>query len=159
VDDIVEAINTPWVLWLVAASTVTYTLLRQAAETSEWVARALGPIGRRWTAAREARHKAANLVTEMQEQLDSQERELAALRSRPPDAWSADLRRQVDALSAAVDGLRRRNQTTDAYLLYDEKWHRALNLATVDADPPTPKHMSFLEFEDSWGGSAPDGRE
>ena len=149
--DVVDKLNEPWLLWLVAGSTVAYTVLRQASESSVAIARLFGPIGQRWREARSRRRDTTAVLDGLRDQVAQQQREIALLRDRSdPDAWTQDLQRQVDALDTAVRDLRRRNQITDAYLVYDEEWHRRdlLRFGTPDYAPAA--HKSFLEFEADW---------
>lgn len=158
-DDILDRVDSPWMLWLIAAATVFYTIVRQASETWPVIAKALGPLGRRWTASRERRHREANALESLRETLAEQHQELTELkREHHSDAWNADLKRQVEALDKAVTELRRRNQIVDAYLVYDEAWHRTELLSHgTDGYVPTP-HKSYLQFEQEWLAAKHDRR-
>lgn len=146
-NDAIDKINAPWLLWILAGSTVAYTVLRQAAESSTFVAQLLGPLGKRWADARAKRRDTATLLADLQSRVAAQDHELAGLNH---DAWNQDLKRQVEALDRAVTSLRHRAQVTDAYLVYDESWHRRERLAYGSDDyVPTP-HTSYLEFEADW---------
>lgn len=149
--DILERVNAPWMLWLVAGSTVAYTILRQSAESSSAIAKLLGPLGRRWQQSRQRRRGVQAELDEFREQFAAQQRELAELRERyTTDAWITDLQRQVESLDKAVQALRRRNQIVDAYLVYDEEWHRTELLRFGAADYVMSPHKSYLEFEADW---------
>lgn len=151
--DILGKIDAPWLLWILAGSTVAYTVLRQLAESSEFVSQLLGPVGRKWAQSRSSRKDHASLLLEVAARLDDQAVELDRLRDHQvSDEWNRDLKRQVESLSNAVAGLRRRNQIVDAYLLYDEEWHRRELLVTAGSDNPLTPHISFLEFEENWRG-------
>ena len=150
-NDAITAVNAPWLLWILAGSTVAYTVARQAAESYSAVAQLLGPLGRRWQQARQRRHTDATKLADLETKIIEQDRELAVMRDRlASDAWTADLRRQIAALDEAVTGLRRRDQIVDAFLVYDEEWHRRDLLGRGnDSYEPAP-HKSYLEFEADW---------
>lgn len=157
--DLLDRVDSPWLLWLLAGSTVAYTVLRQAAESSKVVADFLGPVGRRWASARAKRHEAAGMLIALQNRVDAQDKELSVLREQhSSDAWNADLKRQVDALDKAVIDLRRRGQIVDAYLVYDEDWHRRELLAYGTTGYEPLQHRSFLEFEADWLSAKRDRR-
>lgn len=148
-----------------------YALLRMAAEQFAPVAKALGPIGRRWTAARESRMaKAAREVTLTKQVADltaecdrrgvtieEQAREIAWLRRmRDSDAYTQELMRQVDGLTTALDRERERRELTDAYLNYDVDWHRTADIAWRSSEDrnsiltEVPAHMSLMAFGRQW---------
>jgi len=145
-------VGTPWLLWILVASTVLYTLLKQAAGGSEFVAQLLGPLGRRWSAARAARRDAVTLLAELSEKVVAQETQIQAMvRAHDANLWVVDLCRQVNALDVAVSELRKRGQIVDAFLVYDEEWHRRELLAIAAGDGRIPEvHKSYLEFEHEW---------
>ena len=145
-------VGTPWLLWILVASTVLYTLLKQAAGGSEFVAQLLGPLGRRWSAARAARRDAATLLSELSEKVVTQETQIQAMvRAHDSNLWVVDLRRQVNALDVAVSELRKRGRIVDAFLVYDEEWHRRELLAIAADGLRIPEvHKSYLEFEYAW---------
>ena len=150
-NELITGVNSPWLLWILAGSTVGYTVLRQAAESSSFISQLLGPIGRKWTASRKVRRDEATLLIRLQSVVDDQVKELSALKERSrSDAWSNDLKRQVDSLDKAVKELRRRNQIVDAYLVYDEDWHRKEMLAFGADGYIMAPHKSYLEFEQDW---------
>lgn len=162
---IADSLNLPNSLLLpVAFGLSTYSALRMLAEQFGPVAKALGPLGRRWTALREQRIAKAANVADLTAQVDKLtaamevlERDNAWLRKmRDEDAWTTDLNRQVRELSAIVRRLRDRQEVIDAYILEDTEWHRHTELAWGDSDrearaeftPPT--RVPFLEFERRW---------
>lgn len=149
--DVIADLNAPWLLWILAGSTVAYTVLRQLAESSTAITKLLGPLGRRWQDARLRRNAAAAIIDDMRAQLAKQSDEIDELRDRySTDAWIADLRRQIEALDKAVKELRRRGQIVDAYLVYDEEWHRTELLRHGASDYVMSAHKSYLEFEADW---------
>lgn len=141
-----------------------YSGLRMLAEQFAPIAKALGPLGRRWTARREQRVARAANVAELTEKVDKltatvemQAREIAWLRKmRDDDAWTNDLSRQVRELSAILRRLRDRQEMVDAYVLADTQWHRRADLAWTAGDDRArieteiPEHVPYLEFERRW---------
>lgn len=162
---LVDNLNLPDSLLLpVAFGLASYTGLKMLAEQFAPIAKALGPLGRRWTQLRDQRiARAANVadltekVEKLTETAEVQAREIAWLRAmRDDDAWTKDLQRQVRELSAIVRRLRDRQEMIDAYVLADTEWHRRADLAwKAGADPEriaayVPAHVPFLEFERRW---------
>lgn len=133
-----------------------YAAVRMLAESYAEVEKILGPLGRRWAAAKQQRTQDAITAVQLRadnqrltEQLDEKNREVQFLRDmQANDKWNADLRRQVDALAASMTLLRDRVDITDAYLIYDEQWHRHDQLSRDDV--VMEPHQSFLEFERRW---------
>lgn len=163
--NIVDNLNLPNSLLLpVAFGLSAYSGLRMLAEQFAPVAKALGPLGKRWTQLREQRiAKATNLadlaeqVAKLTETAEIQAREIAWLRlMRDDDAWTKDLQRQVRELSAIVRRLRDRQEMIDAYILADTEWHRRADLAwkagddRADLEQSVPEHVAFLTFERNW---------
>lgn len=162
--DLVDHLNLPNSLLLpVAFGLAAYSGLRMLAEQFAPIAKALGPLGRRWTTLREQRIARAANVAELTEKVDKltqtvdvQAREIAWLRAmRDDDAWTKDLQRQVRELSAIVRRLRDRQEMIDAYVLADTEWHRRADLAWKAGDlerleEAVPVHVPFLEFERQW---------
>lgn len=148
----------------VAFGLSAYSGLRMLAEQFAPVAKALGPLGKRWTQLREQRiAKAANLadLTKQVERLtvtvEDQAREIAWLRRmRDDDAWTKDLQRQVRELSAIARRRADRMEMIDAYVLADTEWHRRADLAWKAGDDrehiiaEVLPHVPFLEFERRW---------
>lgn len=160
-----EQLNLPNSLLLpVAFGVAAYSGLRMMAEQFASVAKALGPLGRRWTQLREQRVARAANVAELTAQNakltlagEQQVREIAWLRSmRDDDAWTKDLQRQVRELSAIARRRADRMEMIDAYVLADTEWHRRADLAWKSGDDreritaEVPPHVPFLEFERRW---------
>lgn len=158
-------LNLPSSLLLpVAFGLSIYSAVRMLAEQFAPVAKALGPLGKRWTQLRAQRiAKAANVaeltdkVDKLTETAEIQAREIAWLRRmRDDDAWTTDLNRQVRELAAIARRRADRMEMIDAYVLLDTEWHRRADLAwRVGADRDTierelPEHVPFLEFERRW---------
>lgn len=155
----------------VAFGLATYTGLKMLAEQFAPIAKALGPLGKRWAQLRDQRiARAANVadltekVEKLTETAEVQAREIAWLRKmRDDDAWTVDLQRQVRELSAIVRRLRDRQEMIDAYVLADTEWHRRADLAWKAGDDrdlieqSVPGHVPFLEFERRWRTARPDG--
>ncbi len=162
--DIIDRLNLPNSLLIpVSFGLAVYSGLRMLAEQYDRVAKVLGPLGRRWTAARQQRiAKAANVaeltdkVDKLTETIDIQAREIAWYRMRDDNAWTEDLQTQNRELRAIVRRLRDRQELDDAYNLYDTGWHRLADLSwEAAADRETiirdvPPHTSRLEFERQW---------
>lgn len=148
-----------------------YAALRMAAEQFTPVAKALGPLGRRWTAAREARMAKAAREANLAKQVDDLtaqlarannsneelERDIAWLRRmRDSDAYTQELMRQVDGLTKALDRERERRELTDAYIDYDIDWHRTADIAWRSSEDrnsvlaEVPSHMSLMAFARQW---------
>ena len=166
-----DQLNLPDSLLLpVAFGLATYTGLKMLAEQFAPIAKALGPLGKRWAQLRDQRiARAANVadltekVEKLTETAEVQAREIAWLRKmRDDDAWTVDLQRQVRELSAIVRRLRDRQEMIDAYVLADTEWHRRADLAWKAGDDrdrieeSVPEHVPFLEFERRWRASRPD---
>lgn len=165
ISTLADQLNLPNSLLLpVAFGLSAYSGLRMLAEQFAPVAKALGPLGKRWTQLREQRiAKAANLadLTKQVERLtatvEDQAREIAWLRRmRDDDAWTKDLQRQVRELSAIARRRADRMEMIDAYVLADTEWHRRADLAWQAGDDrehieqTVPDHVPFLEFERRW---------
>lgn len=157
-----EQLNLPNSLLIpLAFGMSAYSGVRMAAEKYQAVAKILGPLGRRWTEAREQRiARAANVadLTEQNEKLKarvaSQATEIAFLRRMvDDDAYTKNLLRQVEGLSADLDRERHRRELTDAYLDYDVDWHRADEIdrrSSGAADRDVPRHIPLMEFGRQW---------
>lgn len=61
-----------------------------------------------------------------------------------------DMRERVDYLDEQVRALRYRDQAYFEYILYDEEYHRKLELIAIRAGYTIERHISFLEFRDAW---------
>ncbi|TDH56702.1 hypothetical protein E2F47_06115 [Mycobacterium eburneum] len=66
------------------------------------------------------------------------------------DSELADLRRQVDYLTGEVAQLRTSDQIYWAWIVYDQKWHRQLELDAAAGGHEIPRHESFYEFRERW---------
>lgn len=117
-----------WALVLIAALITLRYVGQVLAEASEWWARALGPLGRRWRVRSER---------------------------RSADVVSADLLVRVEYLAGQVQELRRhdrarsrREDQRDDYLVYDTQWHADLEqwAARNRVTLPPPPHMTFREY-------------
>ncbi|SHT52592.1 Uncharacterised protein [Mycobacteroides abscessus subsp. abscessus] len=108
----------PWIGLLI----VVYLVTKFAVLTFESVARALGPVGR-WFTARRA-------IT---------------------SAESDFLRKQIVALDKTVKALQYRDACYFAYVLKDQEWHQDFELfAASQGWNHIPRHQTFIEFRDKW---------
>ena len=170
-----DNLNLPSSLLLpVAFGLSAYSALRMLAEAFGPVAKALGPLGRRWTALRTQRIAKAVDLAELTEQLAAARAELAEkqrdnawLRKlRNDDAYTADLERQVRELAAIASRRADRIELLDHYVLADTEWHRHADIAwktSAEArhvESVVPAHVPFLEFERRWRAARvkPDGQ-
>lgn len=153
-DSVLERIDAPWLLWLIAISAVAYTVLRELSESSKMIQQLLGPLGRHWARRQATRRQQAGMLTELQEAVEEQGREIHALQKlRTTDQWNEDLRRQTAELAYSVSQLRLKVSVLDAYLIYDEEWHRRESLRVAGTtDARLTPHIPFLLFEQYWDG-------
>lgn len=141
-----------------------YSAVRMLAEQFAPVAKALGPLGRRWMSLRQQRiAKAANVadltarVDKLTDAVEVRDREIEWLRRmRDSDAYTQELMRQVDGLTTALERERGRREMTDAYLDYDIDWHRQADIAWLssgDRDSiaaAVPAHTPLIAFARKW---------
>jgi hypothetical protein len=125
----------PSALTLFAVGVALYVLARMTAEISERFAEILGPLGRKWIAARDRR---ISRMSQLELTEDLRNKLIAHLAETD---LTTDLQRQITALSTTLVRLRKREALTDAYLAYDHNWHRRNDLGEQE------DHISFLEFE------------
>lgn len=165
ISTLADQLNLPNSLLLpVAFGLSAYSGLRMLAEQFAPVAKALGPLGKRWTQLREQRiAKAANLadltarVDKLTDAVEVRDREIAWLRKmRDSDAYTQELMRQVDGLTKALDRERARREMTDAYLDYDIDWHRQADIAWLSSSDrdsiaaAVPQHITMMAFARQW---------
>lgn len=138
-----------------------YITARVSVETSQSIEKILGPLGRRWANARDQRIARATESQRLSDEvrlqktiIASKDREIEFLKAASDgQRITADMRRQILQLDAALSELRRYNEVTYSYILYDTNWHRTANLVldpNCDTLKKIPTHMSFLDFEEQY---------
>lgn len=141
------------------------------AETYDWAAKILGPLGRSWSRAKDHRIADAKITAELQvanvdcssslkaahTEIDHLKKEIAKLyRMRDEDYWNRTLQAQVQQLYTAVRAMSKRADIFNAYLGYDADWHARARIAWNLQLPreQLAEHLepcvSFLEFEKRW---------
>ena len=154
--------NAPWLLLVVIFLVVASSVVRVLSESFDGFAKILGPFGRRWQRKRDARVLEAETVEELRAKLITSEtslaealnsvldarRDLSFLRDqRDNNAWTQDLKKQVEQLSREMTYLRHRGEMNDAYLRQDADYHRWDALGRP-GDPP--EYVPYVEFERRW---------
>jgi hypothetical protein len=98
-----------------------YHGVRALALTFDTVAKALGPLGKRWRGRR----------TISQSESD-------------------DMRRRIEYLDRRVETLLYRDQCYFAFVLEDAHWHQRHALLAIQRGWDLEPHPNFLEFRDRW---------
>lgn len=137
-----------WVLWLVVGLFVVKSVVDMAAETWEPMRKALGWYGRRITERRERREAQAETLAAVLAENAALKAQLAA----KPDPSTEHLAATVEQLAAQLRIVRWRAEMTDAYLVDDADYHRAVELSGAEGLPP---HTPFPEFERHWRTTHP----
>ncbi|QCG77036.1 hypothetical protein SEA_EWALD_27 [Gordonia phage Ewald] len=102
---------------------------RMLAEASEWWAKVLGPLGRRWR--ERGIRRAEERRTERTVRLD----EISDM-TRDRDYFKTKAYAHEDRLHLLEDG----------YLPYDAEWHRNARLRAIESGCDLPDHKGYLEW-------------
>lgn len=117
--------------WLVLIVVVAFALKyvgQLLSEASESWAKILGPLGRRWR---------ANGLKRQQERVEA--REIRA-------ADFADVKGQLEYIADQLEQCRAASEQRDAFIAYDARWHRDLNLQAIEAGCEVPTYLTFRQW-------------
>lgn len=110
---------------------IAYYFVKFLATAYEPVARIFGRVGRKWRASAERKQRLTA-------------GELGLLRD------------EVASLSRKVYELERRDAIYWEYVMYDQEWHREVQVQAVEQNWNVKRHLSFLEFRAKWNRENPD---
>lgn len=124
---------------------LAYTLPR-IAEASEAAAKLLGPIGRYW------RERGLTRAEQHRAEVQREARQLAkaiVAEVTPPDY--AEMERRLANMDRRIKVLEESDQIQRAYIIYDENWHFADEMAAVRNPECTPApRYTFDQFKERW---------
>ena len=115
--------------WPIIIAGLVGFFLFQAIQAFEGVSKIFGPVGRK---------------------IYDRKTRLSAKRAGLQQWELADLRRQVEFLSRAVDELRNRDEMNWAFTLSDTQWHRNYEFFCADKGVIPMPRVSYMEFRDKW---------
>ncbi|AON97391.1 hypothetical protein SEA_NYCEIRAE_28 [Gordonia phage Nyceirae] len=118
-----------WSVIIVVIAVALNYFGRMLSEASEWWAKVLGPLGKRWRerGLRRAEERRAARTVRLDEIEDM---------TRDRDYFKSKAYANEDRLHLLEDG----------YLPYDAEWHRNARLRAIESGCDLPEHKGYLEW-------------
>lgn len=132
---------------IVVGLTTAALVLEKVAQSSDSIAKILGPVGR-WT-RRNFEKRSARHIKDVENELARLALEVV---NQITPADYAVVKTQLEHVVERLDALESENRLLRAFIVYDEKWHWHDNLRDVGDDRPSSDWMDFETFRDQRQG-------